>query len=113
MPYFTVRKIFTTTLVLTVPNGGEGLTSYTDVCGIGLGAVLMKHGKVIAYASLHLNNHEKKLCNARFGVIGGNICSKDVETPSLGDKFELYMNHTSFKYLFTQKDLNLRQHRWL
>jgi hypothetical protein len=25
----------------------------------------------------------------------------------------LYMDHKSMKYIFTQKDLNLRQHRWM
>ena len=31
----------------------------------------------------------------------------------LGEKVELYIDHQSLKYLFTQKDLNMRQHRWL
>ena len=31
----------------------------------------------------------------------------------LGKKFELYTDHKSLKYLFSQKDLNLRQHRWM
>ena len=31
----------------------------------------------------------------------------------LGEKFELYTDHKSLKYLFTQKDLNPRQQRWL
>ena len=28
-------------------------------------------------------------------------------------KSDIYTNHKSFKYIFTQTDLNLRQHRWL
>ena len=31
----------------------------------------------------------------------------------LREKFELYTNHKSLKYLFSQKDLNLRQQRWM
>ena len=31
----------------------------------------------------------------------------------LGERFELYMDHKSFKYLFSQRDLNLRQQRWM
>ena len=30
-----------------------------------------------------------------------------------GVKFELYSDHKSLKYLFTQRDLNLRQRRWV
>jgi hypothetical protein len=31
----------------------------------------------------------------------------------MGTKCQVYTNHTSLKYIFTQKDLNLRQRRWL
>lgn len=31
----------------------------------------------------------------------------------LGNKWNIYTDHTSLKYIFTQKDLNLRQCRWL
>ena len=30
-----------------------------------------------------------------------------------GEKCEIYTNHKSLKYFFTQKDLNMRQRRWL
>lgn len=38
-------------LVLALPNGVENFTVYCDVSHQGLGWVLMKKGKVIAYAS--------------------------------------------------------------
>lgn len=31
----------------------------------------------------------------------------------MGERFELFTNHKSLKYLFSQKDLNLRQQRWI
>jgi hypothetical protein len=31
----------------------------------------------------------------------------------LGTKYQVYTDHKSLKYIFTQKDLNLRQRRWL
>ena len=31
----------------------------------------------------------------------------------LGERFILYTDHKSLKYLFSQKELNLRQQRWL
>jgi hypothetical protein len=31
----------------------------------------------------------------------------------MGTKCQIYTDHKSIKYIFTQKDLNLRQQRWL
>ena len=30
-----------------------------------------------------------------------------------GARFEIFMDHKSLKYVFTQRDLNLRQRRWV
>ena len=30
-----------------------------------------------------------------------------------GEKFEVFSNHKSLKYIFTQRDLNMRQHKWM
>ena len=30
-----------------------------------------------------------------------------------GEKFEVYFDHKSLKYIFTKKDLNSRQHKWV
>ena len=30
-----------------------------------------------------------------------------------GEQFEVFSNHKSLKYIFTQRDLNMRQRRWM
>ncbi|MFG1569954.1 ribonuclease H family protein [Staphylococcus aureus] len=45
--------------ILTLPVGPGGFTVYCDASGKGLGCVLMQHGKVVAYASRQLRDHEK------------------------------------------------------
>ena len=30
-----------------------------------------------------------------------------------GEKFEVFSDHKSLKYIFTQRDLNMRQRRWM
>ncbi|GKC91290.1 putative reverse transcriptase domain-containing protein, partial [Tanacetum coccineum] len=45
--------------VLTLLDGPKDFMVYCDVSGIGLGYVLMKRGKVIAYASRQLKTHDK------------------------------------------------------
>ena len=30
-----------------------------------------------------------------------------------GEQFEVFSDHKSLKYIFTQRDLNMSQHRWM
>ncbi|XP_070018277.1 uncharacterized protein [Nicotiana sylvestris] len=54
-----LKKRLTTTPVLTLSDGTEGYVVYYDASRIGLGCVLMQHGKVIAYVSRQLRKHEQ------------------------------------------------------
>ncbi|XP_062100417.1 uncharacterized mitochondrial protein AtMg00860-like [Humulus lupulus] len=49
--FYKLKMRLTTASVLTIPNGTKGYTIYSYLSGQGLGEVLMKHMKVIAYAS--------------------------------------------------------------
>ena len=44
--------------MLTLSSRSEGFTIYIDASNVGLGAVLMQHGQVVAYASRRLKSHE-------------------------------------------------------
>ena len=46
--------------LLTLSEGTKGFMVYCDASRVGLGCVLMQHGKVVAYASRQLKVHEKK-----------------------------------------------------
>ncbi|XP_070030956.1 uncharacterized protein [Nicotiana tomentosiformis] len=54
-----LKDILTSTPVMTLLEGTDGYAIYCDASGIGLGCVLMQHGKVVAYASRHLRKPEK------------------------------------------------------
>src|SRR5262249_52882837 len=45
--------------VLALPSDTGGYIVYCDASRVGLGCVLMQHGRVIAYGSRQLKNHEK------------------------------------------------------
>lgn len=45
--------------VSTIPDGSEGSVIYSDASKLGIGCVLMQHGKVIAYASRQLKQYEQ------------------------------------------------------
>ncbi|XP_073133443.1 uncharacterized protein [Henckelia pumila] len=55
-----LKEALTSTPVLAMPMDHEEFVVYTDASKMGLGAVLMKNGKFIAYASRQLKTHEKK-----------------------------------------------------
>ena len=57
--FLELKTRLVSSLVLTLPSGSGGFSVYNDACGFGLGCVLMQHGRVVAYASRQLKDHEK------------------------------------------------------
>lgn len=53
-----MKKCLTMALVFILPSGSGDYTFYCDPSRVVLGCVLMKHGKVVAYASKQLKKHE-------------------------------------------------------
>ena len=53
-----IKSKLTSTPVLVLPEGTKGYAVYFDSPGVGLGCVLMQHGKVINYSSRQLHRHE-------------------------------------------------------
>ena len=53
-----LKRRLTTTPILIVLDRGQGCTAYCDTSRNGLGCVLMQFGRVVAYGSRQLKNHE-------------------------------------------------------
>ena len=83
----------------------------TNASDTSLGGVVMQNGKVVAYASCQLNLHEKNYPTHDLEPSAMIFALKIWRCYLYGEKFELYSNHKSLKYFFTQRDLNLRQRR--
>ncbi|KAA3473429.1 Retrovirus-related Pol polyprotein from transposon 17.6 [Gossypium australe] len=86
---------------------------YSDASLNGLGCVLMQEGKVIAYASRQLKSHEKNYPTHDLELAAIVFALKIWRHYLFGEKCHIYTDHKSLKYLMTQKELNLRQRRWL
>ena len=99
--------------VLTQPTPGKKYTLYSDASGIGLGCVLMQDGKVVAYASRQLKPHEQNYPTHDLELVAVVFALKIWRHYLYGEKCRIYTDHKSLKYLLTQKELNLRQRRWL
>jgi hypothetical protein len=108
-----LKKQLTITPLLVMPDMEKPFSIYCDVSGQGLGCVLMQDGCVVAYALRQLRKHEV------------NYSIHDLELATvvhalmiwrhylMGKRCELYTDHKSLKYIFTQSNLNLKQRRWL
>jgi hypothetical protein len=107
-----LRKHLTSAPVLVLPDLTK-FDIYYDASRQGLGCVLMQEGQVVCYASRQLRKREK------------NYPTLDLEQATVvhalkiwrhyltGHRCEIYSDHKSLMYIFTQNDLNLRQRRWL
>jgi hypothetical protein len=99
--------------VLVMPDLQKGFDIYCDACGQGLGCVLMQEGHVIAYTSRQLRKHELNYPTLDLELAVVVHALKIWRHYIMGTKCQVYTDHKSLKYIFTQKDLKLRQHRWL
>jgi hypothetical protein len=86
---------------------------YCDVSGQGLGCMLMQGGRVVAYDSRQLRKHEVNYLTHDLELATVVHALKIWRHYLMGKRCELYTDHKSLKYIFTQSNLNLRQRRWL
>ena len=102
-----LKDKLTTALMLTLLEGTKDFVVYCDTSRVGLRCVLMKNMNVITYASRKLKVHE------------GNYPTHDLELATVVFSmkiwrhylYEFYVDvfteHKSLQYVFTQKELNL------
>ncbi|KAA3490754.1 DNA/RNA polymerases superfamily protein [Gossypium australe] len=108
-----LRRILTEAPVLVQPEAGKLFTVYCDASHTGLGCVLMQEGKVVAYASRQLRPHELNYPTHDLELAAVVFALKIWRHYLYGEKSIVYTDHKSLRYLLTQKDLNLRQRRWI
>lgn len=95
--------------MLTLPSDSSGYVIYSDASRKGLGCVLMQEGMVIAYESRQLKTYEQNYPPHDLELAVVVFALKIWRHYLYGVKCEIYIDHKSLKYLFTQKDLNLKQ----
>ncbi|KAK1613367.1 hypothetical protein QYE76_037040 [Lolium multiflorum] len=103
----------TTAPILIMPDITKPFDVYCDASKIGLGCVLMQEGKVISYLSRQLKQHEQNYPTHDLELAAVVLALKVWRHYLMGNRCEIYSDHKSLKYIFTQKELNMRQRRWL
>jgi hypothetical protein len=99
--------------VLILPDLTKKFDIYCDASRQGLGCVLMQEGQVVCYASRQLRKHEENYPTHDLELAAVVHALKIWRHYLIGHRCEIYSDHKSLKYIFTQNDLNLQQRRWL
>ena len=100
-----LKRRLTTAPVLTLPDIHRDFVIYCDVSRQGLGCVLMQDWKVVAYASRQLRSHEQNYPTHDLELAAVVHALKIWRHYLIGNKCEIFTDHKSLKYIFTQPDL--------
>ncbi|KAI3808165.1 hypothetical protein L1987_24111 [Smallanthus sonchifolius] len=109
----TLKQKLCNAPILTLPDGIDDLVVYCDASNQGLGCVLMQRGKVIAYASRQLKVHEKNYTTHDLELGAVVFALKIWRHYLYGTKCVVFNDHKSLQHIFNQKELNMRQRRWV
>nr|GEU39155.1 putative reverse transcriptase domain-containing protein [Tanacetum cinerariifolium] len=93
--------------------GSGNFVVYCDDSHKGLGVVLMQKEKVIAYASRQLKVHEKNYTTHDLELGAVVFALKMWRHYLYGTKYVVFTDHKSLQHILDQKELNMRQRRWL
>ena len=96
-------------LMLNVPDSIENLVICSDVSKNGLDCVLMQNKRVIAYTSRQLRDDEHNYTTHDLELTVVVFALKIWRHYLYGERIQVYKDRKSLKYLFTQKELNMRQ----
>ncbi|WMV42219.1 hypothetical protein MTR67_035604 [Solanum verrucosum] len=102
-----LKDRLTSSSVLTLPEGIDGFVVYCDASIVGLGCALMQDGKVITYASRQLKIHEKNYPTHDLDLAAVVFALKTWRHYLYGVHVDVFTDHKSLQYVFSQKDLNL------
>jgi hypothetical protein len=111
--FHTLRQHLTTAPVLAQPDSSKPFDVYCDASGTGLGCVFMQDNRVIAYASRALRPDEQNYPTHDLELAAVVHALKMWRHYLMGTHCNIFIDHKSLKYIFTQADLNMRQRRWL
>jgi hypothetical protein len=111
--FHELKKHLTSAPVLLLLDFTKKFDIYYDASRQGLGCVLMQGGQVVSYAFRQLRKHEENYPTHDLELAAVVHALKIWSHYLIGHRCEIYSDHESLKYIFTQNDLNLRQHLWL
>nr|GEU40725.1 putative reverse transcriptase domain-containing protein [Tanacetum cinerariifolium] len=99
--------------ILALPEGNDDFVVYCDALIQGLGDVLMQREKVFTYVSRQLKPHEENYTTQDL-ELGAVVFALKIWRHYLhGTKCIVFTDHKSLQHVLNQKELDMRQRRWL
>ncbi|KAH0678812.1 hypothetical protein KY284_019897 [Solanum tuberosum] len=108
-----LKTLLTTAPILALSVEGKDFVVYCDASHSSLGAVLMHDKNVIADASRQLKVHVRNYPTHYLELAAVVFALKIWRHYLYGVKCEVFTDHHSLQHVFTQKDLHLRERRWI
>ncbi|GJS97106.1 putative reverse transcriptase domain-containing protein [Tanacetum coccineum] len=108
-----LKQKLSSALILALLEGSENFMVYWDASHKGLGAVLMQREKIIAYVSRQLKIHEKNYTTHELELGAVVFALKMWRHYLYGTKCVVFTDRKSLQHILEQKELNMRQRRWL
>nr|GFA74447.1 putative reverse transcriptase domain-containing protein [Tanacetum cinerariifolium] len=109
----TLKRKLCSASILSLPEGSEDFVVYCDASLRGFRAMLMQRKKVITYASRQLRKNEENYTTHDL-ELGAVVFALRLWRHYLyGTKCTIYTDHKILQYILDQKDLNMRQRRWI
>ncbi|GJY70770.1 putative reverse transcriptase domain-containing protein [Tanacetum coccineum] len=99
--------------ILALPEGSDDFVVYCDASIKGLGVVLMQRMKVIAYACRKLKFYKKNYTTHDLELGAVVFAVKIWRHYLYGTKCVVFTDHKSLQHILNQKELNMRQRRWI
>ncbi|GKD71380.1 putative reverse transcriptase domain-containing protein, partial [Tanacetum coccineum] len=96
-----------------LPEGTKDFVVYCDASLKGFGSMLMQREKVIAYASRQLKVHEENYATHDLELRAVVFALRLWRHYLYGTKCVIFTDHKSLQYILNQKELNMRQRRWI
>ncbi|GJR93269.1 putative reverse transcriptase domain-containing protein [Tanacetum coccineum] len=99
--------------IMALPEGSKDFVVYCDASHKGLGVVLMQREKLITYAFRQLKIHKKNYATY-YLELGSVVFALKIWRHYLyRTKCTMFTDRKSLQHILDQKELNMRQRRWL
>jgi hypothetical protein len=104
-----LKKLLTTSPLLTQPDITKPFDVYCDASGTGVGGDLIQEGILISYFTKQIRRHEEHYPTYDLELAAVVMALKTWRHYLLGNVVHIYTDHKSLKYVFTQPHLNMSQ----